>query len=331
MSTGTSNPENRRAGTNPVATTRPATRNETKRAGTTVSPPAAVEDIRDATEGRAFLEERLLLCPAGEPASNASIAVCLHQISKMKGMNRQTSNAIRAVSFLIEEMEETAINTTVRDAVITQLNELTLDMRSLVTDAKEKIDEHLQKTPTATYTAATPPQPPYGTRSYAEALVTAPPHANPKLAAREGIRARQFMLEGPERGSKVSQMNGMQLKNEFNRILGSLGRKEKGIRSALPQKHKGVLFETDDDSTANWLRKKDNAAAFCSAIGPNVAFKPRTHNLIAFNVALTLDPDNQRHREEICEANHLDEDAILAMRSTSHYPQFPREIPVNYR
>ena len=63
------------------------------------------------------------------------------------------------------------------------------------------------------------------------------------------------MLEGPERGSKVSQMNGMQLKNKFNRIFESLGHKEKGIRSALPQKHKGILFETDDDSTTNWLRK----------------------------------------------------------------------------
>ncbi len=91
---------------------------------------------------------------------------------------------------------------------------------------------------------------------------------NPKLAAREG------MLEGPKRGLNVSQMNSMQLKKEFNRILESLGCKEKGIRSALPLKHKGVLFETEDDSTVNWLRKKDNAATFCSTIGSNVAFKP---------------------------------------------------------
>ena len=46
----------------------PATRNEMKCTETMVSPPAAIEDIRDAIEGRAFLEERLLLCPAGEPA-----------------------------------------------------------------------------------------------------------------------------------------------------------------------------------------------------------------------------------------------------------------------
>ena len=176
MFTGTSNPESCRASReNPVAANRPATRNETKCTGTTVSPPAAVEDIHDTTEGRAFLEEHLLLCPAREPTSNASIVVCLHQISKMKGMNRQTSNTIQAVSFLIEEMEETVINTTVRDAVITQLNELTLDVRLLIMGAKEKIDEHLQKTPTATHTATTPPQPPYGTCSYVEALVTAPP------------------------------------------------------------------------------------------------------------------------------------------------------------
>ena len=73
MSTGTSNPENRRAGTNPVATTRPATRNETKRAGTTVSPPAAVEDIRDATEGRAFLKGM----PAPVPCRRTGVE-CFH-------------------------------------------------------------------------------------------------------------------------------------------------------------------------------------------------------------------------------------------------------------
>jgi len=43
-------------------------------------------------------------------------------------------------------------------------------------------------------------------------------------------------------------------------------------------------------------------------------FKARVHNAIEFNVALTIDPDNQKHREEICEANHLNEDTIVAMR-----------------
>ena len=63
------------------------------------------------------------------------------------------------------------------------------------------------------------------------------------LAAREAIRARQFMIKGIDRESKAGQMNGIQLKNELNRIAEKLGLKGKGICSALPQKHHRVLVE----------------------------------------------------------------------------------------
>jgi len=69
----------------------------------------------------------------------------------------------------------------------------------------------------------------------------------------------------------------------------------------------------DNDVAVGWLKVEDNCDAFCSAIGPNVTFKIRAHSLIAFNVALTLDPDNQRHREEICKMNHLNDDTIIGM------------------
>ena len=83
-------------------------------------------------------------CPPGELATNASLVTCLHQVSKMSGVSRLASNAIRSVAFLLEEMEETTINEMVRDVVISQLNELTLDMKFLITDVKEKIDTHIK-------------------------------------------------------------------------------------------------------------------------------------------------------------------------------------------
>jgi len=211
-------------------------------------------------------------------------------------------------------MEETAINEMVRDMVISQLNELTLDMKTLVTDVKDKIDTHMQKFPTGALTGTATLQPSHGPRTYAEALVNPPSHANPRLAAREAIRARQFMLEGLDRESKAGQMGSTQLKAELNRIIGKLGLKGNGIRSALPQKHRGILMEVDDDDAASWMKLDENRAALCSALGPSVMFKARVHNVIAFNVALTIDPDNQKHREEICKANYLNEDAIVAMR-----------------
>jgi len=114
----------------------------------------------------------------------------------MSGIRSSVASAIHSVTLLLEEMEETAINETVRDAVISQLNELILDMKTLITDVKDKIDTHMQKFPTGAQTGTATLQPSYGTRTYAEALVNPLSHANPRLAAREAIRARQFMLEG---------------------------------------------------------------------------------------------------------------------------------------
>ena len=212
------------------------------------------------------------------------------------------ANAVRSVALLLEDMKETVINETVRDAVISQFNELTLDMRNLVTDVKGKIDTHMQKFPPGAQTNSTTP--PQGSQTYPEALVNPLSHTNPRLAAREAIRAWQFLLEGLDRESKVGKMGGPQLKTELNRIVEKLGLKGNGIRSALLQKHWGVLIEVDNDDAVSWLKIDDNCMAFCSVLGPRVVFKARVHSLIVFNVALTIDPDNQKHQEEVCEANH---------------------------
>src|ERR1700679_3047036 len=102
-------------------------------------------DIKDAHGGRKYLEKHTLLCPAGEPVTHSSLSACLHQISEMGGLQKPAINAIRAVAFLIDEIEETTINETVRDAFISQVTEFTSDMKMLIEDAKEKIDLHIQE------------------------------------------------------------------------------------------------------------------------------------------------------------------------------------------
>jgi len=114
MSTGTSNPEGRKTiREGQIAVNKPTTRLESKRTGTSVTPLVAKENVRDATEGRAYLEEHLLLCPQGEPVTVASLVMCLHQVSNIKGIDRQVANAIHAVTFLAEEMEEVMLNETI--------------------------------------------------------------------------------------------------------------------------------------------------------------------------------------------------------------------------
>jgi hypothetical protein len=196
------------------------------------------EDVHNAIDGRRFLEKRLILCPAGEPITTASLATCLHQISEMAGITRIIGNAIRAAAFLAEEIEENAISAVIRDAVITQVNELAVDMKALVDDARTKIDDHAKMrkdeadqipTPSTTTTRDTNErtQTPRPYRSYADTLINLPPHADPKLAAREGIKARQIMLEGINQNSIIGRMDGPQMKTELNKIMGEVGWKGK--------------------------------------------------------------------------------------------------------
>ena len=115
----------------------PATR---KRGGSITMPEESQDsDIKSALDGRKFLEKYTLLCPPGEPTSNGSLAYCLHQISAMSGVPKQAINAIWASAFLLEELEETAINETIRIAFDSQITKLTLDMKILVEDTGVKV------------------------------------------------------------------------------------------------------------------------------------------------------------------------------------------------
>ena len=306
--------DSNRPSPNPTTSSRPNTRNDTKRNGG-----AAIlednQDINDALEGRKFLEKHSLLCPPGEPPTHDSLSTCLHQISAMASVPKPVLNAIRAVAFLLEEMEETRINETVKEAFDSQITEFTSDMKLLIEDAKEKIDTHLksseerinQMLSDAAQTKQAQPT------TYATALINPPPHANPKIAAREGIKARQFLLEGIK-DTKFSHLDTFQLKSELNKILTEMGSDKGKIRSANNLRNSAVLIELDSDEATAWFQKAENRSNFCCKIGPNVASRTRIHNLIAFNVPLTISPEEIGHQQEICEANNMEKETITTMR-----------------
>ena len=104
-----------------------------------------VQDFNDALEGRKYLEQHLLLCPAGEPASHQSLATCLHQISSLPNTTKPVINAICAVTLLLEEMEDTQIYTAVKEAVDIQINEVTTDIQKLIEDATDKLNNQFKQ------------------------------------------------------------------------------------------------------------------------------------------------------------------------------------------
>lgn len=304
---------------------KPATRNS----GGSITTPEKSQDIRDSIDGRKFLEKHSLLCPPGEPASNNALAYCLHQISAMSGVPKQAINAIRAAAFLLEDLEEVAINETIRIAFDSQITEFTSDMKLLIEDANIKIDQHIKESiEMATKALGTPPsQPPVAsnaqviptteatamTNPYATALINPPRNVNPILAAKEGIKARQFLVQGLKEAG-LDLHDTQKLKATLNKKAKDLGLKEGKIRSLITQKDGNVLLEADSDAAALWFTDVSNKVEFCCALGEGVVFKTRNFNVMALNAPLNLDTNEDKHLDEINEGNDLTEDAVTMIR-----------------
>ena len=182
-----------------------------------------LQDIKDPIEGRKFLEKHLLLCPPGESAMHTSLATCLHQVTAMAGIPKPATNAICAVAFLLKELEDMQIIMTIREALDSQMTEFSSDIKLLIEDTKEKISNHILTTENLLpkSTTQSPSQQRQSTTTYASTLISPPQDANLKLAAKEGIKAQQFLLEGIKE-TKISHFNTLQLKTELNKIFSEL-------------------------------------------------------------------------------------------------------------
>ena len=183
-------------------------------------------------EGRNFLEKLSLLCPPGEPLTHEALAICMYQIAAMLGLQKQAINAIRATTFLLEEMEEDTVKEMIKEAFDNKMMELTSDMTLLIEDTKAKINKHIKTTlvqatptpmPASTLENANtlPPTPSERTQrdnTYAAALIKPPPHVDPRLVAREGIKARQFLLKGGRKSQLGLMDPPLNLKSEIKMV-----------------------------------------------------------------------------------------------------------------
>ena len=314
-------PANKEKGVNPPQ--KPGTRSNTS-----VTTPEDLQEIKDADDGRKYLEKFSLLCPPGEPVTNTALATCLHQISIMAGLPKRAANAVRAAALMLEEIEVSAVNDTIREAFNSHLTEYTSDMQLLVDDVNTKIDNHLKEA-MEQFTKATSeltlsrPVKPIGddTRTgpnaagttYASALINPPPYANPRLAAKESIKARQFLLMGIKE-SPFGQLDPQKLKAEFNKHLKSLNNDEGKIRSVVMQKDGNTLIEVDSDALAKWFADEFNKVEFSSVFGDEVKFKSRAYNVLALNVPVNLIPELEEHREEINETNGWARNTVTSIR-----------------
>ena len=312
------------------------TRQETKRLGRTLIAEDN-EEIKDIRKGRRYLEEKQLLWPPGEPITLSAIVACLHQTSALANVPKPVINVIRSIAYILEEVEKTAMQEALKDAIDSQMNELHKNFATLVSEATERVDAHLNtkldemttgmetlnnliqkaeetRQPTTRSNTEEDTNSRRTARSHAEVIAASTKGINPRLAAKEGIKARQFMLEGVINNAKLSHLTDNQIKDELNRTITQQGFEGKCIRSATKQRLGGILLEMHNENAAEWVRSPENRDALCATLGPGPKFRGRTYQMIALNVSLLLDPTNKEHLKEITEVNHLEDDTISAVR-----------------
>ena len=306
-----------------------ATTTQKSKATTTRQTRLANEDdqeIGDSEKGRAFLEERLLFVPDGAPLTMDGLASTLYQISALPGIGRTAVNAVRAVAYLLKEIELGEVAEAIRDIANVQFNEMTKDLKEFTEGLTEKMTKDLEKkaavlekkTTELTEVAEKAAQQAGNAGSYRDALTRAtsgaPPDANPRLAAKESIRLRQSLIDLP-RGSKLSDCANLVLVGKFAEAMGRVTGQQHKIRSALKLQNGGILVEMVTDEGAAWLASKANAEAFLRELGEaEASFKTRSFNVIAYYVPLNLDTNSEKDRREIEEMNSIPKDGLTKLR-----------------
>ena len=288
-----------------------------------------INNVRDA---RRFLETRLLMVPDGTAPTPNVMSATLFQISGMAGVPGLARRAMRAAAYLMEEMDTDAIATVTRDAVVEQMTYITEELKSMTEHIKltitEEIGNQVRAIEEATAAAAAHTKKisdEAATKqqgmSYKEALGKQPDHerqADPRIVAREGIKARQFLMDFPA-DSPVQKMSMVELLEKCKEALKQACGDEEHheLRAAERLANKGILAEFMTDEGAKWLKIEDNADRLFLAMGANgtgAQWKRRMHNVIAYYVPITFTPTDAKHYAELTEVNNIVKNHLPKLR-----------------
>ena len=82
-----------------------------------------------------------LVVPPGQKISLTTLATALHHVTNYKGLSKPAINIICAVAFLMEELEKDNLQETIHNLVTCQLNELSKDIKTFITEATSQINK----------------------------------------------------------------------------------------------------------------------------------------------------------------------------------------------
>jgi len=254
------------------------------------------------------------------------MSAALFQIAAMQGVPGLAMRAIRAAAYLMEEIEEEAIAITTRDTVADQMTYMTEEMKNITEHLKETITTEIGnqiKTIEETTTAAL--------KQIKEAKLSnqdgnhnnlGMPHTqiagrsvipgkeiNPRIAAKEGIKVRQLLLDFPQT-SPIQNVSNTEVKSIIQKAINQACEEDTThkVQSTERLPNKGILIEMLTDEGAKWIKSDDSMGGIFAAMGEQGQggeWKKRTHNVIAYYVPIVFDPENEDHLEEIMDNNKI--------------------------
>ena len=282
--------------------------------------------ISTVREGRNFLENRLLLVPEGALVTTASLSSALFQISALAKIPREVVQAIRSVAWLLDEVEGDAVAATARDAVNSQLSYMNDELKTMTVHFRDKMSQEIGKqmgNMASTMKKSTEKDTPSPSTGYRDAILrqcSLPEGIDPRIIARVGIRARQFIIDLSAE-SAMQQLGQTEILDIFNKavakVTGEGNSEERKLRTVEKLANKGLLGEFLHDEGAKWLAQQVNADAFISALGKDgngAQFKKRNHPVIAYYVPLNLNTGSPEHMKEIEEVNNIQAGALVNLR-----------------
>lgn len=306
--------------------------------------------VNTARAGRAFLEKHLLLVPAGVTADVNNMASAMFQVSALPGVPGMACQAIRALAFMLEELEESALSAATRDAVTEQMEYMREELRDVTAGIKDSIADEVARQVAAVGIAATSAAAAMGeaaskatadfgvaaTKAVSEVTDAAQVrHSSPyrdalmqgaatpsvistsdsRVEARQAIMARQILLDVPEESPSL-RMSAAALKEMFSDALDVVSPTAShfALRVVERQSTRGILCETKSTEAAEWLVKPVNLSAFVAAMGDamrGAEFCARNFTVVVFNVPVEFDPLDTVQVRRLAEVNGWASEAAI--------------------
>jgi hypothetical protein len=306
----------------------------------------AGQEIKDSEGGKLYLERTLLTIP-GAPWTTEALTTAILQVTQYKGMTRQTTNALRSIAFVLEQLGDDIRGDRIADKIKAQLaiegDALTAGMKEAaalvdkatavaelaartsqrVTEAAEVALISIQNASTTVTTSAT--QLSETTTTYSDAVKRAAAHTQPtpvaitaipaldvRVRAREGVKQRQILVDAADAGAQIlGELDNAGLAKKANEALHTIDADTTHtIISARRLNNGGVLYEFDSEGATTWINEVQHRIQFTAALAPGARIKTRLFPLVLQFIPLHFGPDRNNELRNIEGTNRLPHGAI---------------------